>query len=310
MNEFQGVILAAGTGSRLYPVTEHYPKPLVIIGDKTLLEYHIEMLKGIGIREIIIVIGHYGFEITKLLGNGERLGVEIRYVEQKEPLGSAEALLTAGKYINKPFVLVLGDIYFKTKNLGEIVDVWKLKKANGVLATKIEQDENSIKKNFAILFDDGGRVLRVIEKPKKITNKIKGCGIYLFDENIFEALQKTPRTALRNEYELTDAIQIYIDNGNQVYFTNVVEEDINITFPYDLFALNMKIINESKVDNIIGRNVTIGKDLVMKNSVVGDFVKIEDSSFIENCVIFPDAVVTCDRKLQSAIVTRNRVIRI
>jgi NDP-sugar pyrophosphorylase family protein len=310
MNNMIGVILAAGKGSRLYPVTEKLPKPLVPIGNKRLLEYHIAMLKEIGIKECIIVVGHFGFEIAKYFGDGRNFGITIKYVEQTKPLGIANALACVSDFIKGPFILILGDIFFRVSNLEMMISIMEEKRANGILATKIENDPDSLKKNFSLDFDKDGKVLRVFEKPKRIINNIKGCGLYLFDENIFEAVNRTPRTALRDEYEITDSVQIFINLGFNVYYTNVVEEDLNITYPRELFYINMDFLKKNGMAKYLAENVKVGMSceldnvIVCENSVIEDFVTIRDS------VIFPDVVVKKGSKIEHAIVTKERVIKI
>src|SRR3981189_389175 len=92
INEFEGAILAAGRGSRMVPFTESYPKPILPICNKPLIERQIETMKELGIRDIPVLIGHKGFQISRILGDGSRLGASIRYVEQTSTLGIAHAV--------------------------------------------------------------------------------------------------------------------------------------------------------------------------------------------------------------------------
>jgi len=312
MNEFMGVIIAAGKGTRLYPITQNYPKSLIPIANKSIMEYQIELLKDVGITEILIVVGHYGFEVTKVLGDGRKYGVTIQYVEQKEAIGSANAVGITAKLINKPFLLILGDIYFKVnhENLKKMLKDFLTSDANGIIATKEVTDLQEIKENFAIQFQDDGKVIKVIEKPKKPINNIKGCGIYLFDDNIFEAINRTPRTALRDEYEFTDSIQKFIELNYNVYYKNVIEEDINLNYTYDLYQLNMKIVAEREGKNIIGLNLKKGAGVSITNSVIGNDVTIQDNVELVNCVLFNDVEVKKNQKLEQCIITKNSILRI
>ncbi|MBN1635612.1 MAG: NTP transferase domain-containing protein, partial [Deltaproteobacteria bacterium] len=98
-HDIVGVILAAGKGSRIYPLSEKYSKCTLPICNKPLLDYQIEMMKGVGITNIIIVVGHNGFEVVRVIGDGKRQGVNITYINQKETLGIAHALGTLEPYI-------------------------------------------------------------------------------------------------------------------------------------------------------------------------------------------------------------------
>ena len=105
--DLTGVILAAGKGTRIAPFSQRFPKPLLPICNRPILEYQIEYMKNAGIREIIVVIGHLGYEIAQHFGNGRNFGVKIRYVEQEETLGIAHALGRLEPYISTPFLLFL-----------------------------------------------------------------------------------------------------------------------------------------------------------------------------------------------------------
>src|SRR5438105_3303445 len=87
-----GVILAAGKGTRMVPFSEHYPKPILPVGNKPLVAHQLESLHALGVRDVIIVIGHLGHEVVRVLGDGERYGLSFKYVEQEETLGIAHAL--------------------------------------------------------------------------------------------------------------------------------------------------------------------------------------------------------------------------
>ena len=211
--QLTGVILAAGKGVRMFPFSEHYPKPILPVCNKPILAYQIEAMKKIGIDEVLVVVGHLGYKIVDALGNGSRYGVKIQYVDQGDTLGIAHAVYKLEDKINTPFLLFLGDIFFITQDLKTMISVFDPNEVSGVLATKIEEDPKAIARNFSVILDKKGYVKRLIEKPKHIQNNLKGCGIYLFGLDIFDSLRRTPRTAMRDEYEITDAIQIMVDDG-------------------------------------------------------------------------------------------------
>ncbi len=308
-NSIMGVILAGGKGSRMYPFSVHYPKCTLPICNKPLMEYQIEMMKDVGIRDIIIVIGHYGFDVVRVMGTGERFGVKIDYVDQGETLGIAHALGKLESLIDRPFLLFLGDIFFITESLEPLIREFHSEDTNAVLATKIEPDIDAIKRNFSVLLDERGAVRRVIEKPRHPVNNLKGCGLYLFDLHIFDAVRRTPRTASRDEYEITDSIQILIDDGFTVKSMDIIQDDLNLTFPEDLLAINLtelkrrgqhkligsdSSISEDGVENaVIGNGVTALKDVRIKNSVVFSKSVINSAEDIENTIITPDQRIYC-----------------
>jgi len=302
------VILAAGKGTRMHPFSSHYPKPALPICNKPLLQYQIEMFRNLGITDILIVIGHLGHEIAQKFGSGDALGVKIKYVEQTKLLGIAAAVGQLETYVSSRFFLVLGDIFFKADNLGSMLQKMDDLEASSILAVKTEDDPDAIRRNFTVLFNDDNSVRRVIEKPRHVTTKIKGCGLYLFDLHVFDAIRRTPRTAMRDEYEITDTIQIMVDDGLAVFTDEVVKWDVNLTFPSDVLSCNLFELESLGIDKMIGDNTRIHPDAELHNVVVGDDVVIENPIRISNSIIFPGTVVTSAHDIDQFIITPEHQI--
>lgn len=303
-SELLGVILAAGKGTRMLPFSERFPKPILPIGGKPLLVHQIEALRELGVREIVIVIGHLGYEIVRSLGDGSDFGVRIRYVEQEETLGIAHALCKLERHVDRPFFLFLGDIFFETEHLGSMVERLgggTRDETAAVLAVKREPDRQAIRRNFVVHVGDDQRVTRVIEKPRVPTTDLKGCGLYLFDVAFFDAVRRTPRTAMRDEYEITDSIQIFIDDGWRIEAAEVVRADLNLSFPSDLLLLNLHYLRARGIDKIVGDSVTLPDGSEVTNSVIMDGVTFEHPVAIDRSLIFPDTVVDRRGKVEKMI---------
>ncbi len=307
-NKIIGVILAAGKGTRMSPFTSRYPKPILTICNKPILFYQIEMMKQIGIETFIIVIGHLGHEIAQTCGDGSQWGVKIRYIEQQETLGIAHAVGKLEPYITSAFLLSLGDIFFLSNGLDKMFNRLKQNNAGAVLAVKREKDPNATKRNFSVIQDDSGRVRRVIEKPRYITNNLKGCGLYLFDQCVFDAIRRTPRTAMRDEYEITDTIQILVDDDLPVFAEEVIQWDMNVTFPRDVLDCNLIQLKRINQPSVIGQSVNIHPDAVIENSVIGDHVHIESPILIKDSVVFPHTTVSSQSDIHRFILTPNHSI--
>jgi glucose-1-phosphate thymidylyltransferase len=307
MNELEGVILAAGRGTRMHPFTTRWPKPILPILAKPLLQHQIEMMKAIGIRKITIVIGHLGYEIVRTLGNGSAFGVEITYIEQTETLGIAHAVGRLESRVQKPFLLCLGDIFFVTNDLESMMRGFAEKDTKAVLASKLEENPEMIQRNFAIILGEGRQVVRVIEKPRYVQNKLKGCGVYLFGLEIFDAIRRTPRTAMRDEYEITEAIQIMIQDGHRVIHAEIIEEDLNLTVPEDLLNINLLELKRNRLRNFFAQgSPRSGK---VKNCVIGSRVSFGAGISLENCVVFDDVKLEKGIDLHNAIVTAEGIIQ-
>ncbi len=287
----------------MQPFSTRYPKPMLPIGNKPLLQHQIEMAKEIGITEFIVVIGHLGYEIAQQLGDGSQIGVKIRYVEQHQPLGIAHALGQLEPHIAQPVLLFLGDIFFVAEHLEAMVTTMQNRKASAVLAVKEEADPEAIGRNFAVITGDDGRVRRVIEKPRHSLTNMKGCGLYMFDGNVFDAIRRTPRTAMRDEYEITDTIQIMVDDGLGVFCEDVVRWDINLTFPADVLRCNLFHLESTGQDQIIGKQTRIHPDARIEKTVIGDRVTIAHPITISHSVIFSDVVVDGKQHLKHVVLT-------
>ena len=304
-----GVILAAGKGTRMRPFSEHWPKPILPLGGRPLIAPQLEMLRAVGVEDVVIVIGHLGHEVVRELGGGERFGLRISYVEQGETLGIAHAVYKLERHVDRPFFLFLGDIYFETENLATMPErLIGPDGADGVLAVKREPDAEKIRRNFVVLTDGDGRVHRVVEKPRFAKTDLKGCGIYLFGQSFFDAVRRTPRTAMRDEYEITDAIQIYIDDGYRVEAAEVIKDDLNLSFPMDLLELNLRWLDAQGAKNLIGRDVRIASGASIECSLLMDGAVVEHDIELRDCLVFPGVHVRHERDLQRTILTAEAEI--
>jgi dTDP-glucose pyrophosphorylase len=300
-----GVILAAGKGTRLQPFSEHYPKPILPILGKPLLQHQIECLRDLGVRRVIVVIGHLGFEIVRALGDGRDLGVELEFVDQGPTLGIAHAVSKLEGLVDRPFMLFLGDIFFLHDDLGRMLAMLGPDDVHGVLAVKDEPSIEAIRRNFVVLEDGAGFVKRVIEKPQYPPSRLKGCGLYLFDPRFFDAVRRTPRTAMRDEYEITDAIQIFLDDGHRVRAARVIRDDLNLSYPADLLDINLKLLGDKSQ---IGQHVRLAPGCTVERSVIMDGVTVEQPIAIRDSLVFPGVTVSSTFDLSRAIVTPGQVI--
>jgi len=306
---YEGVILAAGHGSRMGPFGELLPKPIVPICNKPLIVYQLEYMRALGIEDVFVVIGHLGHRITQTLGDGSPYGVRVHYVEQQQRLGIAHAVGQLERHISRPFLLMLGDIYFEVPDLRRMIDIMEQESAAAVLAVKEETDPEAVKRNFAVLLRPDGTVRRVIEKPRHVPNLLKGCGLYLFDMTIFDAIRRTPRTAMRDEYELTDSIQILIDYEYSVRTAAVVEWDMNITFIADLIDCCQRQLARRGVDNLIGKDCSVNGAVTLSHTVIGDRVTITKPCHLHRCVVLPDVVLDEGHDYHDRVITPAGAIK-
>jgi dTDP-glucose pyrophosphorylase len=175
----------------------------------------------------------------------------------------------------------------------------------GVLAVKEEPDVEAIKRNFVVIEDTDGFVTRVIEKPQHPRTRLKGCGLYLFDPVFFDAVRRTPRTAMRDEYEITDAIQIFLDDGYRVRAAHVVEDDLNLSYPRDLLDINLHLLGQG---NCIGQGVSLPDGCTVEQSVLMDGVQVQHPIRIRQSVVFPGVEIASRVDIERRILTADHVI--
>ncbi len=193
----KAVVLAAGLGKRLAPITVEKPKVLVNIGRKTLIEHNLDKLRGLGIPQIAVTIGYKG-EMVK-----EVLGERVAYYQQKEPLGTAHAILSTKDFIDEPsFLAMNGDVFF-TDPLTDFLR----SKPPAIAVTRVADSSR-----YGKLEIKDEEALSIREKAPESTSGFINAGIYLFPKEIFTWIEKT-QLSPRNEYEITDTIQMLINEG-------------------------------------------------------------------------------------------------
>lgn len=286
MSDYAGAILAAGRGSRMGALGDYYPKPLLPVANEPLIIHHLRILRSLGIKEVYIVVGHKAAQIAQVVGEGSRHDMHITYVDQRSSLGSAHALRQLAPYIHGTFVLLLGDYYFSAPNLGRMIE--KAEASGGfVMAAKREPNRQALCEACALTVDDQGRIVQIVEKPKSPASDLKGCGIYVFRSEIFDAVYRTPRTTLRDEYELTMSIDLYIQAGYPLYAEQVIEWDMNFTRPEDVLQCNLTWLERQGRQELVGTNVQLASGTRLEWAIAGDNVVVEKPSVLRRTVVFP-----------------------
>lgn len=212
----RGLIPAAGEGVRAYPATKRIPKVLLEIAGKPLIVRNIEILRDqLEVREVTVIVGYLGGQIREALGNGDRLGVKLTYVECPDPrIGLARGLLLGMAAFTEPFVTILGDELYLDSNHADLlaIDMSQCVAACGVHRT---QSKRLIEKNYSVELA-ADRITRVEEKPALPRGDLLGVGTYLFHPRMADWIRKTPPSARSNRIELTDALMCAIEGGERV----------------------------------------------------------------------------------------------
>ena len=287
--------MAAGKGSRLYPVTHIIAKPLLPLANKPTLAYAFERLKEIDVYEIGLVVGDNEQSMREVLKDGSDFGVSLTYIRQPEPKGLAHAVSFAKDFIgDSNFVLYLGDAIYGS-GFVELKNQFLDSGCSNLNLVKEVQDPS----RFGVANVNGDKIVKLVEKPKVPESNLAMAGLYFFRSEIWNVLPKLQPSS-RGEFEITDAIQLLIDEGNLVLAGRYEHEWFDTGTLDSFLETSSFLVNGSQV---------IGSDVVVEGHV-GDHVVIGEGAFvrcnsISDSVILPGARVVSNGDIIHSIIGGN-----
>jgi glucose-1-phosphate thymidylyltransferase len=288
----KAIVLCAGKGTRLRPLTHTTAKHLIPVANKPVLFYSLETIKHAGITDVALIVSPHNRDIFKdAIGNGESFGMRIEYVVQEEPKGLAHAVWVAKDFLNgDDFLMYLGDNLIMEDLKPFVEDFKKSNVDASILLTPVDDP-----RRFGVAVVKNGEVVKVIEKPKEPPSNLAIVGVYMFKPVIFEGIENI-KPSWRGELEITDAIEYLIEHGYRVKAHVIYGWWKDTGKPDDLLAANRKILEGLKTTSIRGEvderstiqgNVEIGEGSVIVNSVLRGPVVIGKGSIIKNSYIGP-----------------------
>lgn len=299
------VMLGAGKCSRMWPLAQHKNKCMYEFLGKPLLYYTLIELKNMGLKDIILVVSPRDNAVKNYFGNGKKLGMKIKYVVQKKPLGTGDSLLCAKHLLKDSFVMINARKTNISQILKPMLKLHEKRKEHIILASR----KTDRPWDYGVLKIKGDEVLKIVEKPKKgkEQSKYKVEGVYIFTKSFLDTLEKRPTT----ENSAEETLQKYIEKGKPVSAVklNNKVKFLSLTHPWDIFEINKwfldtikkpRISKKAKIHKtaviegkvIIEDGATIyehtvikGPAYIGKNSVIGKNAQVRQYSYIGNNVV-------------------------
>ena len=306
------VILAAGEGRRLAPLTKRRPKPMLPVVNKPLLEHVVEGCVAAGVGRIVIVVGYERERIQTHFGDGDGWGVDIEYAVQRTQLGTAHALEQAAPHVEGSFLVLNGD------RIIEPTVIESVRKAHEGVAAAMAITRAQDPSSYGVVSVDGDRVTEIVEKPGgESPPQLINAGVYGFTGEIFEAIGAID-AGPEGEFRLTDAINRLTDAG-----VRAVRYDgrwLDVSHPWDLLAVTGRLldteggvtagrIGEGAVVSDaaqLAETAAIGTSAVVgRATTVGANARIGANATVERSVVLPDATVEAGAVLRDCIVGAN-----
>ena len=321
----KALFLAGGMGTRLQPLTDKLPKPMVPIMNKPLLERTMLNLKKCGISEVVISTCYHPEYIKDYFENGTKLNLKIHYIVEDTPMGTGGAIKKAEAYFKEPFVVFNSDI-LSDIDLKKMMDFHKSKHVLATIAVTEVKDPSMY---GVIEYDTNGYALSFKEKPKlgQTLSKSINAGIYIFEPEIFKEIAGNRAVSIEKEIfpkllEEAKKIGVYkshcywMDIGTIKKYIQAHKDIIagkcklvDCHFNKENISLgkNVKIHPEAKIIGpaYIGDNVTIAANVTIKNSVIGNNVSIAEESYITGSVLWKDVSIGKNVTLANSIVLTN-----
>jgi bifunctional UDP-N-acetylglucosamine pyrophosphorylase/glucosamine-1-phosphate N-acetyltransferase len=280
---------------------------MLSIANKPILEHLLIEARKAGIGEFVFIVGYHDEQVRDYFGNGEKWRVTIDYCTQKKQLGTADALKMTEGLVDGNFLVMNGDIIVSQKDIRSLA-----KRSDNTLSVVEVEDSH----NWGVVELSEGKVVHIYEKVEKPPSHMANAGLYLFTPDIFDAVSQTSKS-MRGEYEITDSLQLMIDEGRQIRYQEI-SYWLDLSYPWDLLPANESLLVEIEVQNlgeveenvVIKSGVSIGKNTVVRSGsyIVGPVIIGQDCDIGPNCYIRPYTSIGDNCHIGSAAEIKNSII--
>ena len=241
----KAIILSAGEGSRMRPLTLTKPKTMLPVAGKPIIQYNIESLRNNGITDILLIVRYKEEMVRDYFGDGSDFGVNITYKTQKDFLGTANAISYGEDFIEDSLIVLNGDIILDDEIINEIIKKYNYMNPDTLMVLTEVEDPSA----FGVVEIEDGNIKSIVEKPKKeeAPSNLVNTGIYIFNKDIFDKIRKT-EISERGEYEITDSLSMQIADGKNVIGHKTNKDWIDVGRPWELIEVNEELIGQLKTE--------------------------------------------------------------
>ncbi len=290
--KLKAIILSAGEGSRMRPLTLTKPKTMLPVAGKPIIQYNIESLRDNGITDILLIVRYKEEIVRNYFGDGSDFGVNISYKTQKDFLGTANAISYGEDFIDDSIIVLNGDIILDDKIIHEIIKKYNYLSPDTLMLLTEVEDPSA----FGVVEIENGNIKNIVEKPKReeAPSNLVNAGIYIFNKDIFDKIRET-EISERGEYEITDSVSLQIEDNKTVIGHKTSKDWIDVGRPWELIEVNEELIGKLKTEikgTVEAGAVIHGEVFLDEGSVIKAGVYIEGNVYIgKNCDIGPNSYI-------------------
>ena len=290
--KLKAIILSAGEGSRMRPLTLTKPKTMLPVAGKPIIQYNIESLRDNGITDILLIVRYKEEMVRNYFGDGSDFGVNIFYKTQKDFLGTANAISYGEDFIDDSIIVLNGDIILDDEIIHEIIKKYNYLTPDTLMLLTEVEDPSA----FGVVEIENGNIKSIVEKPKReeAPSNLVNAGIYIFNKDIFDKIRKT-EISERGEYEITDSVSLQIKDNKTVIGHKTSKDWIDVGRPWELIEVNEDLIGKLKTEikgTIEDGAFIHGEVFLDEGSVIKAGVYIEGNEYIgKNCDIGPNSYI-------------------
>lgn len=304
----KAIILSAGEGSRMRPLTLTKPKTMLPVAGKPIIRYIIESLRDNGIIDILLIVRYKEEMVRDYFGDGSELGVNITYKTQKDFLGTANAIYYGKDFIDDSLIVLNGDLILDNEIIKEIIEKYDDLKPDTLMVLTEVEDPSA----FGVVEIEDGNIKSIVEKPKKeeAPSNLINTGIYIFNKDIFNKIEKT-EISQRGEYEITDSLTLQIEDGKIVNGHKTSKNWIDVGRPWELIEVNEELIGglKTQIKGRVEDGAHIHGEIYLdEGSIIRAGVYIEGNVYIgRNCDIGPNSYIRGNSYLGDNVHVGNAV---